>query len=268
MNMLKDLKKYSRIFLAFQTAGLAKDLSLRFNLLISLSGSLCFFYLHLITFALVINRFNFPGWSQGEIWVMLFTFQVFTYLCFYLFWRGLVHTPRDIRSGTFDVILSKPVNSRFLSLIRNGSAHNWISALLSIIYLILSVSRYHLDVTPVGVILFVVFLLFSLWLFHCFSSLLITLNFKYGFLPGTSAAAFEIQEVFKYPAGIFSTRSLWIWLLVIPFSLLTTLPASALLLKPLSANLLIFYVFILAFFTFAADQAWNSSLRHYSSASS
>lgn len=266
--MFSQLSQYLRIFLVLQTAGLSKDLSLRFNFLLTLIGSLCFFYLHLVSFSLIIDRFQFPGWQEGELWVLLFTFQIFTYLCFYLLWRGLSHTPRDIRSGGFDAILTKPVSSRFLALFRNGSTHNSLSALLGVFYLIHTLTRYQINTSIIQIILYILTLLGSLWIFHCFSLLFITLNFRYGYIPESSATAFELQEVFKYPATLFTRSSILLQLLVVPFALLTTLPTVLLLAKPVSPNLYIIYVLTFILLSFLSHRFWHSSLHHYSSASS
>ncbi len=263
-----QLKKHLKIFLAIQSAGMAKDIQLRGNFTLTLIGSLCYFYLHLISFKLIISRFHFPGWDTGQLWILLFTFEIFTYLAFFFFWRGLQLTPKEIGTGTFDVLLSKPFSSRFLAFFRNCSLHNLASAIFGAVYLVLTIVKYQIHTTPTGIILYLITLAGSLWIFHCISVLFICLNFKYGFLPGTSGVAFEIQEIYKYPATIFSSSGFLIRLLVIPLSLLTTIPAASLLLKPISFPLLTTYLSSLIILSIWSQYSWSSALRHYSSASS
>ncbi|KKU58251.1 MAG: hypothetical protein UX80_C0004G0002 [Candidatus Amesbacteria bacterium GW2011_GWA2_47_11b] len=140
--MLIQFKKYLRLFWAVQSAGIAKDIQLRGNFTMTLIGSLCYFYLHLISFKLIISRFRFPGWETGQLWILLFTFEIFTYLAFFFFWRGLQHTPKEIGTGTFDVLLSKPFSSRFLAFFRNCSLHNLASAIFGAIYLVFALVQY------------------------------------------------------------------------------------------------------------------------------
>ena len=266
--MFTQLKKYSQIFLAIQSAGIAKDIQLRGNFTLTLIGSLCYFYLHLISFKLIISRFRFPGWETGQLWILLFTFEIFTYLAFFFFWRGLQHTPREIGTGTFDVLLSKPFSSRFMAFFRNGSLHNLVSAIFGAVYLVFALFQYQIHTTLLGIVLYILGLIVSLWVFHCISVLFVCLNFKYGFLPGTSGVAFEVQEIYKYPATIFSSSGFLIHLLVIPLSLLTTIPAASLLLKPISIPLLATYLSSLVVLSIWSQHSWSSALRHYSSASS
>lgn len=260
--------RYLKLFLAIQSAGMAKDIQLRGNFAITLIGSLCYFYLHLISFKLIIGRFHFPGWETEQLWILLFTFEIFTYLAFFFFWRGLQHTPKEIGTGTFDTLLSKPFSSRFLAFFRNGSLHNLASAIFGTVYLVFALFQYQIHTTFLGIILYILGLIISLWVFHCISILFVSLNFKYGYLPGTSGVAFEIQEIYKYPATVFNSSGLLIRLLVVPLSLLTTIPTSSLLLKPVSSTLIMTYVISLLILTFWSQKSWTSAIRHYSSASS
>ncbi len=164
--MLIQFKKHLSLFWAVQSAGIAKDIQLRGNFTTTLIGSLCYFYLHLISFKLIISRFRFPGWETGQLWILLFTFEIFTYLAFFFFWRGLQHTPKEIRTGSFDILLSKPFSSRFLAFFRNCSLHNLVSAMFGAIYLVFALVQYQIHTTPIGIILYLLTLTTSLWIFH------------------------------------------------------------------------------------------------------
>ncbi len=241
---------------------------MRGNFLITLLGSACFFYLHVISFNLLISKFDFLGWETGNLWVMMYTFEIFTYLAFYFFWKGLQKTPQEIGTGAFDIILAKPFNTRFVALFRNGSLHNLICALLGVCYLVYTLRYYHVPTTSLSVVVYVLSLAVSLWIFHCLSVLFICLNFKNGYVPGTSTAPFEIQEVFKYPASVFEQSGLLLRILIIPFALLVTVPTASLISKPLSPSLLSTYLLTFVVLTLWSGWTWKSSLRHYSSASS
>lgn len=251
-----------------QSARIGKELSLRFNLIFEIIGSLIFFFLHLISFYLILGKFSFPGWSGAQIWIMLFTFEIYTYLAFFVFWKGLTRTVEDIRRGTLDPILVKPANARFIAFLRSGGLHNLVACILGIIFLVIGVVRFDLSVNPAGIFLYLVFLATSLWIIHCLSVIIVSLNFRFGYLPSTPGAVFEVQEVYKYPSTIYLGRSLLAGMFVIPLSLLTTLPATVFLLKPVSLPLISVYLGFVVFVTILSHLAWNRGLRQYSSAGS
>jgi len=266
---MKSILKHLKIFTVIYSARLGKDFSLPlFNQVFQNIGSLCFFFVHLMAFKLIVDKFSFPGWSKPEMWTMLFTFEIFTYTSFFLFWKGLNYTVRDINSGAFDLIISKPVSSQLITFFRGGGLHNLTASVLGLLFLMVFVFINHINISVFSVVLYFFILALSLWTAYCIAISFISLNFKYGRLDATVGAIFQVQEVYKYPSTIYSGLQVLFWFLVVSLSLFTTLPAVTLLLKPVDFSLVV--VFITTFFTatIISQLLWRYSLRHYSSASS
>jgi ABC-type uncharacterized transport system permease subunit len=266
---MRSLKHFALLFNKIYLARLGKDFSLPLvNQLFQITGSFCFFVLHLYAFGLLINKFSFPGWSRPEMWVLLFTFEIFTYGAFYLFWRGFNHTVIDINSGAFDLILAKPITSRFLSFFRGGGLHNIICSFFGFICLGVAIVSFQIPVTILTIFLFLIFLSSSLWIMFCVGVSFISLNLKYGRLNSTIGAVFQVQEAYKYPSTAYHKFNLMIWIILSSLSLLTTLPALVLLSKPLDPKLIALYISFFIVSTYISRFAWNTGLRYYSSASS
>lgn len=257
--------KFWRIYYSLESARMGKDLEHPYNFILTWIGSLCFFTFHLITYALVISKFRFPGWPVSHIWVLLYTFEIITYLAFLLFYRGLIYTVRDIRYGTFDCILYKPISTRFLAFFRNGGAHNLFSAMLGMVFLIGALIYFRLPVSILSLITYFICLGVSLWILHCLSVILISLNFFFGYLPFTQGAIFQIQEIYKYPATLFSSSGFLTKLFIIPLTAVSSLPAALLLLKPLHYSFYLYYFCSAIVLTLLSHIAWSYSLRLYSS---
>ncbi len=263
------MTKYILIFYHLYTARIGKDLSLPvLNQFFELSGSLCFFLLHILALNLVVSKFSFSGWSISELWILLFTFETFSYAAFALFWRGFIWTVRDIHSGAFDLLYTKPIPSVFLSFFRGGGFHNTFCTILGLILISLSLMYFQMPVSPFNILYFLLLLAVSLWIFYNLGVVFISLNFKYGRLESTSEFPFMVQEAYKYPSTAYSGFSPLIWLVFSTLSLFTTFPAAVLLNKPLESKLIILYFTAAILLTLAARFFWNRGLRHYSSASS
>ena len=266
---MKNIFLYLNYIDHVHIARVSKDLSLPvFNQAVQMSGSLCFFLLHLFSFSFIIRKFNFQGWSQPELWILLFTFEIFTYSAFFLFWRGFIYTVRDISTGAFDLVLSKPITSRLTSFFRGGGSHNLFSASAGAILLAITIIVYRLPINPIGLLLYLVLLISSLWITYCIGVAFISLNLRYGRLDSTIGVVFQVQEAYKFPSTAYSKFNVVIWAFLSALSLLTTLPTAALLSKPLDVKLIILYVVTLILTTCIAHYSWSSGLRHYSSASS
>jgi ABC-type uncharacterized transport system permease subunit len=261
--------RYLKIIFIVYRARLGKDLSLPlFNQIMQNIGSLCFFFIHLLAFKLIIDKFSFPGWSIPEMWILLFTFEIFTYSCFFLFWNGLNKTVKDINSGAFDLIVSKPVSSKLVTFFRGGGSHNLIAVILGMVFLALTVFIYRINVSPLSVTLYIVTFILSLWTAYCIAVSFISLNFKFGRLDATAGAIFQFQEVYKYPSTIYLESKSFYWFAVVSLSLLTTLPAASLLLKPIKPLFLYVFVATAVAVTFISNLTWNWGLRRYSSSGS
>jgi ABC-2 type transport system permease protein len=263
------LFRYLKIFYRVYAARLGKDFTLPvLNQTFQVIGSVCFFILHFYSFSLLIKKFSFPGWTEPEMWILLFTFEIFTYLAFYLFWRGFNYTVRDINTGAFDLTLTKPIPSILLSFFRGGGFHNIFCSIFGLLFLIIELISFGLPVTLFSLILYFLSLCSSLWVMYCLGVSFISLNLRYGRLTATIGAVFQVQEAYKYPSTVYTKFSFFIWVAFSAASLLTTLPAAWLLSKSLDPKLIAVYFIVLILTTVISRLAWNSGLRYYSSASS
>lgn len=262
------MKKNLRFLFRVQSARMGHELINPVNSLLELIGSVCYFFLHMVSFSLIISKFSFPGWSVGEMWVLLFTFQVFTYAAFYLFWKGLIHTVRDINRGVFDHLLTKPISSRLITFFRSGGLHNFVCFILGLISVFVSIYIFKLTINPLSVLIYFLTLIISLWIFHSFTVIFISLNFFFGYIPTTSSVMFGIQEIYKYPTSLYNHAGIWAWLTVIPFSFFTTIPTTQLLLRPLQPVFLAGYIVFFILSWLLSEFIWRFSVNHYSSSGS
>jgi len=260
--------KIFKIFFRIYSARLAKDFNLPlFNQIMQTLGAICFFILHLVAFRLIISKFSFTGWTDGQLLVLLLTFELFTYSAFFLFYRGLNYTVTEINNGSFDFFLSKPFPSRLLTIFRGGGSHNFILIILSQVLLYWVFINYHLNFYLPLLIPYYFTLLTSLFTAYNLSCIFLTPNFKYGKITASQSAIFYIQEIYKYPSTLFYGPNLLVFILPLVLSLLTSYPAMLLLNKPIPISLSIVYFGTLFVSWLLANYTWRTSLRHYSSAS-
>jgi ABC-type uncharacterized transport system permease subunit len=249
-------------------ARVSQELGFRLNLMFGFLGSVCFFVLHLISFKFLISKFNFPGWSVGEAWVMLFTFEIFTYISFFVMWRGLTKTMLDIRTGGLDIILVKPIQSRSIAFFRSGGLHNLITVILGIMCLVWTFLTFRLTTSFLSILLYIASLFSGVWLLHCISVIIICINFYFEQVSGSDSFVYQFQEALKYPFHIYFGAPLFLRILIYLFAILTTLPSVVLLSKGVTVNLVMSYILFFIILTLASQFVWIYSLRHYSSASS
>lgn len=251
-----------------QGARISQELGFRFNFIFEFLGSYCFFLLHLISFRFLLSKYSFPGWSTGEAWILLFTFEIFTYLAFFILYKGLTRTVIDIRTGGLDIILAKPVQSRLIAFFRSGGLHNLATGILGIVYLILTLLEYKFQVSVFSVFVYVVSLLLGIWILHCMSVIVMSMNFYLEQVSGGDSFVSMFQEAMKYPSNIYSSTPILMKIFFYAFSCLVTLPTVLLLTKKISIEYVFGYIIFLVIVTIFSQVFWEHSLRRYSSASS
>lgn len=261
------MKQIIRFQYYLQKGRLAKGFQMRLNFITESVGSLCFFVLHLLVAKLIIQKFHFVSWSVSDYWVLIATFLLFTYLSFFLFWRGINWTLKDITQGTFDFVLLTPINARLKSFIRGGS-HNNVEAIFFSIALLVYVSfHFQLSFSLLSIILYILTLISGLWFTHCIDVIFLSLNFKFGKIDETIGPVFNFQQAMKYPAELFVQSPLFIKLIIFPISLLTTIPAIALLWKSQSLELILVYIVIIIVVSIVSEVMWRWGIKNYTSAS-
>lgn len=259
------MPKYFRYYFRLLGARLGYDFSKGYNLIPATFGSICYFFMHILGFSLIINKFTFPTWSTSQLWVLFFVFEFYLYLCFHFFVRGLMYTKQEIARGKFDYHLIKPANIKFLSLIREGSFNNLVAVVLGGTFLMVSVANFH--PAPLAIFLFFILFFISILQFHFLSAAILSFNFKYGPIENSQMILYRFQEVWKYPAESFLTHPVS-QILVFPLALATTIPARLLLGRPISPTHLLVYTGFTLLSFILYKLSWHFALRHYSSASS
>lgn len=265
---MNTIKKYVKIFWIIQMARIGQELGFRLNLVFELLGSVCFFALHLISFKFLISKFIFPNWTIGEAWVLLFTFEIFTYLSFFVMWKGLTRTVVDIRTGSLDIILVKPIESRMIAFFRSGGLHNFVTGLLGVACLIWTVVSFKITVSIASTIFYIFSIISGVWIIHCISVIIMSLNFYLEYVEGSDSFVYQFQEALKYPAQMYASLPLLFRIFIYSFAILTTFPTAILMSKNLNVSLFIGYLIFFLVITVLSQYIWNRSLRHYSSASS
>lgn len=264
---MKKVKRYLSIALFLYSTRVGKQISLIADSLLRCVGTMSFFMLHIILTKVLLNNFRFPGWNLNEFWIFLFSFQFFYYGMFFIIWEGLKQTAFEINRGTFDFILIRPVNSRFLAFIRPGQINNMVGMLSGLALLLVFLYRFYGLSGFITLPIYFIAILVSMWTMHCLSMMILSLNFKYPGMEHLRAVVFAVQELYKYPASSYDNQSFFIKLLILPFSLMSTIPATLLLLKKIEPLYVVAYIVLAIVFTVTSKKVWTWGLRNYTSAS-
>ncbi|GAA3399522.1 ABC transporter permease [Paenibacillus hodogayensis] len=216
----------------------------------------------LVTLILYRSGASFPGWSLYEALLIQATFMLAKGIAFPCFFGIVSNTLGRVRDGTFDILLLKPRSALYMTVVTSFQTDNIGRLFGGIVLLIFACTQ--LGAASLHWEAFV-------WLFGM--GLVVLFGFAL-FLSGIvfvwvgSSRVFEIFDAVTsfgmYPRSIFSKSFLPVVTFVIPVLMIGSMPAEALLGRPLDGVALSSVVCLL--FCAAGWLFWHRMLRSYTSA--
>ncbi len=206
------------------------------------------------------------GWTKGQALVLAGSFSLTWGLMNALFTPNLSMLPDYIQKGTFDLTLTKPVDSQFLASARTINLAEFSRALLSVFVIAYGVSVSGISVTAVSLAIYVVLLACSLCILLGIDSLIMTLSFWLVRIRNLDAAFWSVSMMARYPVDIFGGTVLKnILTFFIPMAFIATVPARGIA-QTMQVWMLPLALAFAVGLMIASRWLWLFAVRNYSSA--
>jgi ABC-2 type transport system permease protein len=261
------MSRYWRIYRMFFTSSFARELEFRANFFAKIAQN-CVWVFFFIMILLVIyrNTNSVAGWSKGDAFVLAAT-------CFLMnalvsaFFLSLQEIPQQVRQGTLDFVITKPVDTQFWISTRkfNFDQVGTLIAGLFMVWYGVSTGGLH----PAGLQWLAYWLLLgsSLVIFYSFYLLLMTLGIWLVRVDNLWVLGESVLQVARYPLDIYAIPVQRFFTFVLPLAFVATIPAKQLV-RGFDLNLLLLGCFWGLISFIVTLWFWNFALRHYASASS
>jgi len=259
--------RYWRIYRTFFVSSLARELEFRANFFAKIAQNVVWigFFL-LIVLVIYRNTDSVAGWNRGDAFVLAATCFVMNAIVSALF-MSLQEIPEQVRRGTLDFVITKPVDTQFWVSTRkfNFDQIGTLFAGIAMVWIGVSTSGVHPGAAQWFA--YVVLLLAATLLFYAFNMALMTLGIWLVRVDNLWVLGETVMQVARYPLDIYSTGLQRMFTYFVPLAFLATVPSSQLV-KGYNAGMLgLGVAWSLAALLFSR-WFWNFALRHYSSASS
>jgi ABC-2 type transport system permease protein len=213
------------------------------------------------------HRDQIGGWNYNQVLMVLGLFSMFTGIMEAFFRPNIMQMIEQVRDGTFDFVLVKPVNSQFYSSFH--SLTMWrivdIVAGAGVIVYALNAMGYVPDASELFA--FALLLLIALILVYCIWLAMMTMSFWFVKVDNFAELFYSFYEAGRFPISVYSGLLRAVLTFVIPIAFITTFPAAALigLLEPTELFIGVGLALVLLL---ATNRLWNFAIRSYASASS
>ena len=267
MNLFQKIIKYLGIYQAFFKASFVADLEYRLNFVILVIGEFIWYSTQLILFEVLYRHTNIIGeWNVHQMRVFIFL-VLFVDSIYMILWDPNFSSFTDnVRKGTLDLLLMKPINSMFMLSSQRISVSHIPCFFITFGGLIWAL--YQLPNFNWLKLLWLVFLIpAGLSVIFCGRFALNSTSIIFTRADFLQYIWYSIFRLGLRPDAIYSGFLRIILIFVVPFAMVASIPAR-ILLEP-TQFWMIAWAFILPFILFyLLRKYWVFCLKYYSSASS
>ena len=261
------LRKYLGLYWAFFRASLAADLEFRANFATRIVTDIFWYVAQVMSFELLYNYTNEIGdWHRAEMRVFLGVLFVVDGLSMILFSTNLDNMSENVRKGTLDLLLTKPVNSQFMISLQRASTAHLGNLLIAIAYLAWALGNYE-SFSLARTLWLLVTVPCGLAIFYSFRFLFSAADVIFTRAENLQYLWYHLYRLGIRPDSIYPPWLKYLVLTLLPMGLIASVPSRILL--GTGSPWLVLWAVLISFASIRFSNAvWEYSLTKYTSASS
>jgi ABC-2 type transport system permease protein len=260
--------RYLKLLSVFYKYSILKELEYRVNFLSHAFMSAFWLVWGVVGVSVFfLHRDKMGDWTFPEVLMVIALFTLFNGVMESFLRPNVGAVIEQIRDGTFDFVLTKPVNAQFISSFRNIVVWRLVDVLIGILLLVYALGQLHVTPTLTQIGFFLLMLIsgtaivYSIWL------VMVSLAFWFVKIDNITELFYAFYEAGRYPVTIYRGFVRVLLTYIVPIAFVTTFPASALLGRIDQTTTLVGFIFAIGSLI-ASNRFWNFALRYYASASS
>jgi ABC-2 type transport system permease protein len=258
---------YLRLLWLHLRLGILNELQYRANLFLQILQSTIGLATALIGLWFVFSKTDsLGGWGPSELLAIVGVYYLVGGVAQLVVLPSLNRFMEDVRLGTFDFALTKPVDAQVLASTRQFEVWKGLDVLLGFIVLAVALARLGATIGPLEAAVFAVTLLSGVTVVYSFLLILATCAFWFIRVQNILVIYESVYEAGRWPVGIYPPWLRAILTFVVPVGLAITVPAAGLVGR-LEWSTLLGAVALAASLPLVARWFWRVGLRHYSGAS-
>lgn len=260
--------RYLRLLGIFYRYSILMELEYRVNFLTNAFMSLFWLGWGVISATILFaHRDSIGGWNYYQVLIVLGLFSMFSGIVEAFFRPNITQVIEQVRDGTFDFVLVKPVNAQFYSSLHSFTLWRLVDVAAGLLVIAYALRALNVVPTPSQILAFALmsviatFMIYSIWL------AMMTMAFWFVKVDNFAELFFSFYEAGRFPISVYSGWLRAALTFVVPIAFITTFPASALI-GLLGTTEVIAGIILAMVFFIASNRFWNFGIRSYASASS
>ena len=261
------MSRYWRVYKQFFLSSLQRELEFRANFVAKILQN-CVWIVFFLLIVLVIyrNTDSVAGWNRGDAFALaatVFLLGSFSHALFF----SLTEIPEQVRRGTLDFVVTKPIDSQFWVGLRRFNFDQIGAIVAGVAMLVYGVTTSTHHASFLAWTCYTVLFACAIVLYNSFMMILMTLGIWLVRVDNLWVLGETVQQIARYPMDIFQPGMKSFLTFTLPLAFLAYVPASQLVRGPDFPMLIIGAVWSIGL-ALAARVYWKFAMKHYSSASS
>lgn len=261
-----EARRLLAVLRAFWAANLAEELQYRANFVASLLGTLFWLGMAVLTAAVFFRQTEaLGGWSFWEVVALLGVFNAVAGFVDALLRPNIGRIVEQVREGTMDLVLSKPVDPQFHVSFRRVVVWRASDIVLGLALTIFALTRLGRIPSFGEVAAFVIAFVAALAIVYALWLGLMSLAFWFVAVENLEVLFDALYEAARFPVGAYPGALRFVFVYLIPIAWITTAPAAVLVgrgawtVAATAAGVALFGLALTRLF-------WNAALKRYTSA--
>ena len=209
---------------------------------------------------------NLRGWTFAQAMVLLAVYYLMDGLIEMFIGPNMRQISSQVREGTLDFVLLKPVSSQFMASFRMLNVWRAANALVGVGLSIYTISRLSIAMGMMQAAAFAFTILVGMTVVYSFWLVLVTLTFWFVRVDNIEQIVWQAFETARYPIEIYPRWLRGVLTYLVPVVFIVTVPASALVGR-LSTPMLVTALAVGLVLLTGASAFWRLGLRSYTGAS-
>jgi ABC-2 type transport system permease protein len=258
---------YLRLLWIHLRLGVMNELQYRTNLIIQLVQSTVGLATALLGLGIVFSKTDsLAGWRPAELLAIVGVYTLVSGLTQLVVRPSLARFMEDVRLGTLDFIMTKPVDAQVLVSMRQIEVWKLVDVVVGLVVLAVAIAQLGASVGLAEAVAFLVALLAGVTIIYSFLLILATCAFWFVRLDNILNIFQSMYEAGRWPIGIYPPWLRTVLTFLVPIGFAITVPTEGLVGRLTSPNLLGAIVLAVAL-PLVARAFWRIGVRHYSGAS-
>lgn len=261
------MRRYWRIYRTFFVSSFVRELEFRANFFAKIGQQVSWSLFFVLILLVIYNRTDtVAGWNRGDAFILaatLFFVEAIWRAGFY----SLMEFPQQIRQGTLDFVLTKPIDSQFWVSTRKFNFDQIGTMVGGIGMIAWALVSSGLQPSLIQWLAYLILIPCSLAIVYALNVCLITLAIWFVRVDNLWVLGETVLMTVRYPIDIFGVKLAKVFTYYLPLAIIATIPAQQLT-KGFDASGLLLGIVWAAALLALTRLFWRFALRSYGSASS